>query len=161
MKPGGYSSISALCISRPVQDASPPALHPPNLGGALPMKRPPRSTSPSSDGWGCCPPPLVNVRDAFTPPPHSGLPSGLPLNQLPSAILSATSPVLTPPSPTPSTSPPPLCFTTDTECIAHECNKHWSGIFDKKDVDLSEMNSLFCDVKDSFSHNLDALLPDP
>ena len=170
MKPGGYSSISALCISRPEQDAPPCSELPSNLMGVRPQEgknstllayssRPP---SPSSDGWWYSPPPLVNVRDDLTPSPHSGPSSGLPHNQtiIPSASMTATNPVLTPSSLSPSSSPPPLCFTTDTERIASVCNQHWSGIFSKKEVDLSEMNSLFCDVKGTFSHSLETLLPD-
>ena len=86
-----------------------------------------------------------------------GFPLGSPQNQtvMPSAILGATSPVSIPPCPTAS----PSLFTTDTSAIASECNKHWSGIFDKKEVNLSEMSSFFCDVKGKFSHTLDVLLP--
>ena len=63
-KPGGYSSISALCISCPEQDAI----------SSVPLPRP---TSQPTDGWGYHPPPLVYVGDASTPPPHSGPSSGL------------------------------------------------------------------------------------
>jgi len=58
-----------------------------------------------------------------------------------------------------SNDPAPPTFTTDPSIMAAVLNKHWSGIFDRKDVDIAQVEFFASEIRGFASCELDTLLP--